>query len=248
MTVQVFCFNSQCVWHMCMLNHCLEWDKWVLSELIHSGQLFNTLIPWSRMVGSVAYTLFVWSRLSAPMELSTRYTTPDTTVEIGSTSATNSIIEHVSVGISYLCICEERSLFLVGQFVLSIVTAPLLPLLPFLHELIIWFSWLSAIICPGLTHSEIIAQGILLFLAGFETTANTMSLLAYHLAVNNDCQDKLIQEIDNMMKGQVLDYWQLLPCCFYAFSNVLQLECYVLGLLCVCSCIPDVVDTISWKA
>jgi len=36
----------------------------------------------------VAYTVFVWSRLSAPAELSTCYTTPDTTVEIGSTSAT----------------------------------------------------------------------------------------------------------------------------------------------------------------
>ena len=36
----------------------------------------------------VAYTVQVWSRLNAPVELSTRYTTPDTTIEIGSTSAT----------------------------------------------------------------------------------------------------------------------------------------------------------------
>jgi len=38
---------------------------------------------------SIAYTVFVWSRLSAPVELSTRYTytTPDTTVEIVSRSA-----------------------------------------------------------------------------------------------------------------------------------------------------------------
>jgi len=72
-----------------MLNHCLEWDKWVLNELIsHSRQWFNTLILRSRTVGSVAYTLFVWSRLNAPVELSTRYTTPDTTVEIVSTSVT----------------------------------------------------------------------------------------------------------------------------------------------------------------
>jgi len=49
---------------------------------------FNTLIPRSRTVGSVAYTVFVWSRLSAPVELSTRYNTPYTAVEIGSTSAT----------------------------------------------------------------------------------------------------------------------------------------------------------------
>jgi len=39
------------------------------------------------MVSSVAYTVIFSSRPSAPMELSTRYTTPDTTVEIGSTNA-----------------------------------------------------------------------------------------------------------------------------------------------------------------
>jgi len=54
-----------------------------------------------------------------------------------------------------------------------------------------------------LTHSEIIAQGILFFLGGFESTANTLSLLAYHLAVNTEYQDKVIDEIDDVMKGQV---------------------------------------------
>jgi len=51
-------------------------------------RLINTLIQRSRTAGSVAYTIFVWSRLSALVELSTSYTTPDTTTEIGSTSAT----------------------------------------------------------------------------------------------------------------------------------------------------------------
>jgi len=49
--------------------------------------LFNTLVQQSWTIGSVAYspyTVFVWSRLSALVELSTRYSTPDTTVEIGS--------------------------------------------------------------------------------------------------------------------------------------------------------------------
>jgi len=55
----------------------------------------------------------------------------------------------------------------------------------------------------GLTHDEIIAQGILFFLGGYENTANTLSVLAYHLAVNTGCQDKVIQEIDDVMKGQV---------------------------------------------
>jgi len=54
-----------------------------------------------------------------------------------------------------------------------------------------------------LTHAEIIAQGILFFLGGFESTANTLSFLAYYLAVNTDRQDKLIQEIDDVMRGQV---------------------------------------------
>jgi len=61
----------------------------------------------------------------------------------------------------------------------------------------------SLIMWPGLTHAEIIAQGILFFLGGFENTANTLSYLAYQLAVNTDCQDKVIQEIDDVMEGQV---------------------------------------------
>ena len=56
--------------------------------MLNEDSEFNTLITRSQAVGSVAYTVLVWSRLSAPVELSTRYITPDTTVEIGSTSAT----------------------------------------------------------------------------------------------------------------------------------------------------------------
>jgi len=37
----------------------------------------GTGVPVAVPITSVAYTLFVWSRLSAPVELSTRYTTPD---------------------------------------------------------------------------------------------------------------------------------------------------------------------------
>ena len=53
----------------------------------HSRQLFNTLIP--TVAGGRSLTLCWFGHgLNASMELSTRYTTPDTTVEIGSTSAT----------------------------------------------------------------------------------------------------------------------------------------------------------------
>jgi len=32
-------------WHTCMLNHCLEWYKWVLTNSDHDRHWFNTLIP-----------------------------------------------------------------------------------------------------------------------------------------------------------------------------------------------------------
>jgi len=35
--------NTLC--SMCMLNHCLEWYNWVLTNLNHDRQWFNTLIP-----------------------------------------------------------------------------------------------------------------------------------------------------------------------------------------------------------
>ena len=55
----------------------------------------------------------------------------------------------------------------------------------------------------GLTHDEIVAQGLLFFLAGFETTANTLALLGYNLARHPECQEKLYQEIMEVTGGQV---------------------------------------------
>lgn len=55
----------------------------------------------------------------------------------------------------------------------------------------------------GLTHEEVLAQGIMFLMVGYETTATTLAFLAYLLAVNSDCQDKLIAEIDDVMQGQV---------------------------------------------
>jgi len=61
--------------------------------------MLNELIPRSTMVDGVSskhYSVlwckptlsFVWSRLSAPVQLSTRYTTADIVLEIDSTSVT----------------------------------------------------------------------------------------------------------------------------------------------------------------
>jgi len=60
----------------------------------------------------------------------------------------------------------------------------------------------------GLTNEELLAQGFLFFLAGFETTANTLAFVAYSLATHPHCQEKLIREIDEVTKehGGVIDY------------------------------------------
>jgi cytochrome P450 len=55
----------------------------------------------------------------------------------------------------------------------------------------------------GLTHEEVLAQGIMFLLVGFETTASTISFLGYLLATNTDCQDKLCAEIDEVLEGKV---------------------------------------------
>jgi len=49
----------------------------------------------------------------------------------------------------------------------------------------------------------VLAQSFLFFLAGFETTANTLSLLGYSLATNPEKQEKLLKEIDEVMKDKV---------------------------------------------
>jgi cytochrome P450 len=54
----------------------------------------------------------------------------------------------------------------------------------------------------GLTHDEIIAQGLMFFLAGYETTANVLALFGYNLATYPECQEKLHQEIVEVAKGQ----------------------------------------------
>jgi len=61
-------------WFMCMLYNCLEWYKWVLTNLYHDRQLYNTLIPPSHESPAAGLRI---SRLSGSMELTLRYTTPD---------------------------------------------------------------------------------------------------------------------------------------------------------------------------
>jgi len=72
-------------WSFSMLYNCLEWYKWVLTNLYHDRQLYNTLIPPSHESPAVGlqtctcpwlthctYFTLEWIR-----ELTLRYTTPD---------------------------------------------------------------------------------------------------------------------------------------------------------------------------
>ena len=51
--------------------------------------------------------------------------------------------------------------------------------------------------------SEIIGNALLMIMAGFHNTANTLGYLAYSLAQNPDIQKKLQDEIDEMMNTNV---------------------------------------------
>ena len=42
---------------------------------------------------------------------------------------------------------------------------------------------------------EVLAQGLLFFLAGYDTTATSIAFLLYNLALNPEIQEKLYEEI-----------------------------------------------------
>lgn len=50
-----------------------------------------------------------------------------------------------------------------------------------------------------LTNEEVVAQVFMLFLAGHETTANTLTFVSYELAMNQEVQDKVVQEIQDQI-------------------------------------------------
>ena len=55
----------------------------------------------------------------------------------------------------------------------------------------------------GLTHEEILAQSVIFFVAGYETTASTMGFLGYCLSQHPDVQQKLLEEIDSVIQNKV---------------------------------------------
>ncbi|KAF6202702.1 hypothetical protein GE061_003104 [Apolygus lucorum] len=49
-------------------------------------------------------------------------------------------------------------------------------------------------------HASLVSNAFVFFLAGFETTASTMSYCMYELAKNQDVQEKLYEEVDTVLK------------------------------------------------
>ncbi|KAF8781602.1 Cytochrome P450 3A24 like protein [Argiope bruennichi] len=58
----------------------------------------------------------------------------------------------------------------------------------------------SSIKYKSLTDDELLAQCVLFFMVGYETTANILTFVAYCLAVNPEWQEKLIREVDEAFR------------------------------------------------
>lgn len=58
----------------------------------------------------------------------------------------------------------------------------------------------------GLNNEEILSNSTIFFVAGYDTTANTLSFAVYSLVTNLDWQDKIIEEIDTVIGKERPDY------------------------------------------
>ena len=54
-----------------------------------------------------------------------------------------------------------------------------------------------------LTFNEILCTAVLFLSAGYETTANTLCFIAYSLATNPDLQEKVCNEVDQILDKHV---------------------------------------------
>ena len=55
----------------------------------------------------------------------------------------------------------------------------------------------------GLTTDEILANALLFFVGGYDTTSTSLSFFMYSMALNPECQDKLVEEINKVVGDKV---------------------------------------------
>jgi cytochrome P450 len=55
-----------------------------------------------------------------------------------------------------------------------------------------------------LTNSEILSQSIIFLLAGTDTTTTTLCWISHNLAMNPECQERLIKEVDSELEKYVI--------------------------------------------
>ncbi|XP_067950041.1 lithocholate 6-beta-hydroxylase-like isoform X2 [Watersipora subatra] len=61
----------------------------------------------------------------------------------------------------------------------------------------------------GLTKDEVVANAVLFFMAGYETTALTLHYVLYELTINPDIQKRVYEEITTNMSGEEASYDEL---------------------------------------
>lgn len=90
-------------------------------------------------------------------------------------------------------------------------TVTVVPVLMFISNL----HWLQ----------EVKASSVVFLIAGYETLSNLLAYVAYELAVNQDCQRKLQEELDSVCKEEV------------SFNNlpILRLPVFICHLHRVCA-------------
>ena len=76
-----------------------------------------------------------------------------------------------------------------------------------------WYFYL------GLTYADVCGNTLLLFLAGFDTTATTLSYALYFLATNPEVQEKVYQEITTVLEEKVMNY-AIMQCIYKNLHNM----------------------------
>ncbi|NXO29028.1 CP3A9 protein, partial [Cisticola juncidis] len=82
----------------------------------------------------------------------------------------------------------------------------------------------------ALTDMEVLAQAFIFIFAGYEPTGNSLSFLAYELALHPDVQEKLLQEIDTVLPNKApLTYEALMKLEYLDMTVSETLRFYPLG-------------------